>query len=114
MNTRPVDLESGRIDSRSLRENTDLSETSENTSLTTSTPLERVSNGPPPLISTALPSTSITVKRDGKSVRYCRKCRCVKPDRAHHCRICQEYVLFFFSKTRTNFLFRRCVLKMDQ
>lgn len=29
-------------------------------------------------------------------IRYCRKCRAVKPDRAHHCSTC-----------------RRCVLKMD-
>ena len=38
---------------------------------------------------------SFTVKSDGKS-RYCRKCQCVKPDRAHHCSSCG-----------------RCVLKMD-
>uniref|UniRef100_K3WUD9 Palmitoyltransferase n=1 Tax=Globisporangium ultimum (strain ATCC 200006 / CBS 805.95 / DAOM BR144) TaxID=431595 RepID=K3WUD9_GLOUD len=29
-------------------------------------------------------------------IRYCRKCRAIKPDRAHHCNTC-----------------RRCVLKMD-
>jgi palmitoyltransferase ZDHHC2/15/20 len=39
--------------------------------------------------------TSLTVKSDG-SVRFCKKCQCRKPDRAHHCSTCG-----------------RCVLKMD-
>lgn len=38
---------------------------------------------------------AIESKMNG-DVRYCRKCRAVKPDRAHHCSTC-----------------RRCVLKMD-
>lgn len=38
---------------------------------------------------------SIEKKQDG-SGRWCRKCVKVKPDRCHHCRVCQ-----------------RCVLKMD-
>ena len=39
--------------------------------------------------------TTVTAKRTGKP-RYCKKCRTVKPDRAHHCSTCG-----------------RCVLKMD-
>lgn len=35
---------------------------------------------------------SYTVKDDGTE-RYCQKCRCKKPDRAHHCRSCQKCVL---------------------
>lgn len=26
-------------------------------------------------------------------VRYCDKCKCIKPDRAHHCGVCQTCVL---------------------
>lgn len=43
-------------------------------------------DGTPPMIES---------KMNGE-IRYCRKCRAVKPDRAHHCSTC-----------------RRCVLKMD-
>ncbi|KAG0158285.1 hypothetical protein PDIDSM_5798 [Penicillium digitatum] len=39
--------------------------------------------------------TSYTVTSTGES-RYCKKCQCPKPDRAHHCSTC-----------------KRCVLKMD-
>lgn len=39
--------------------------------------------------------SSVTAKSTGKP-RYCKKCRCVKPDRSHHCSTCG-----------------RCVLKMD-
>ncbi|KAJ6099225.1 hypothetical protein N7467_000760 [Penicillium canescens] len=39
--------------------------------------------------------TSYTVSSTGES-RYCKKCQCPKPDRAHHCSTC-----------------KRCVLKMD-
>lgn len=38
----------------------------------------------------------ITFRTMSGSVRYCHRCVVVKPDRAHHCSICQ-----------------RCVLKMD-
>lgn len=41
------------------------------------------------------PYTSFTVKSTG-DIRYCKKCQCKKPDRAHHCSTC-----------------KRCVLKMD-
>ncbi|KAL4968337.1 DHHC family palmitoyltransferase [Aspergillus stella-maris] len=45
---------------------------------------------------TELPEyTSFTVNSEGRS-RFCRKCQCPKPDRAHHCSTC-----------------KRCVLKMD-
>ncbi|KAL4807601.1 DHHC palmitoyltransferase-domain-containing protein [Aspergillus unguis] len=45
---------------------------------------------------TELPEyTSFTVNSTGGS-RYCKKCQCPKPDRAHHCSTC-----------------KRCVLKMD-
>ena len=27
------------------------------------------------------------------AVRYCEKCACVKPDRAHHCSVCGACVL---------------------
>jgi len=27
------------------------------------------------------------------NVRYCEKCKCIKPDRAHHCSVCQTCVL---------------------
>lgn len=43
-------------------------------------------DGTPPMVES---------KMNGE-IRYCRKCRAVKPDRAHHCSTC-----------------RRCVLKMD-
>ncbi|KAK2745428.1 palmitoyltransferase for Vac8p [Myotisia sp. PD_48] len=39
--------------------------------------------------------SALTVNSSGRS-RYCRKCQCPKPDRAHHCSTC-----------------KRCVLKMD-
>jgi palmitoyltransferase len=39
--------------------------------------------------------STVTAKSTGKP-RYCKKCRCVKPDRSHHCSTCG-----------------RCVLKMD-
>lgn len=39
--------------------------------------------------------TAVTAKSSGQA-RYCKKCRCVKPDRTHHCSACG-----------------RCVLKMD-
>lgn len=39
--------------------------------------------------------TTVTAKSTGKP-RFCKKCRCVKPDRSHHCSTCG-----------------RCVLKMD-
>ncbi|CAO3610839.1 unnamed protein product [Cunninghamella blakesleeana] len=42
-----------------------------------------------------IPSTPITVKRDGAK-RYCQKCKTDKFDRSHHCRAC-----------------KRCILKMD-
>lgn len=48
------------------------------------------------LPTTELPEhSSFTVSSTG-STRYCKKCQCAKPDRAHHCSSC-----------------RRCVLKMD-
>uniref|UniRef100_A0A0K0CTV2 Palmitoyltransferase n=1 Tax=Angiostrongylus cantonensis TaxID=6313 RepID=A0A0K0CTV2_ANGCA len=28
-------------------------------------------------------------------IRYCAKCKCIKPDRAHHCSICGECILKF-------------------
>ena len=27
------------------------------------------------------------------NIRYCDKCKCIKPDRAHHCSVCQSCVL---------------------
>ncbi|KAK6745633.1 hypothetical protein RB195_012009 [Necator americanus] len=30
-----------------------------------------------------------------RGIRYCPKCRCIKPDRAHHCSICGQCVLKF-------------------
>ncbi|KAE9412219.1 hypothetical protein Angca_007917, partial [Angiostrongylus cantonensis] len=30
-----------------------------------------------------------------KGIRYCAKCKCIKPDRAHHCSICGECILKF-------------------
>jgi palmitoyltransferase len=35
---------------------------------------------------------SVTAKSDGKQ-RYCKKCQCLKPDRAHHCSSCGKCVL---------------------
>ena len=40
--------------------------------------------------------TSVTAKSSTGKSRYCKKCRCLKPDRSHHCSSCG-----------------RCVLKMD-
>lgn len=37
-----------------------------------------------------LPITNRTVDR---TVRYCDKCRLIKPDRTHHCSVCGECVL---------------------
>lgn len=37
-----------------------------------------------------LPTTNRTVER---TVRYCDKCRLIKPDRTHHCSVCGECVL---------------------
>ncbi|KAF2838286.1 zf-DHHC-domain-containing protein [Patellaria atrata CBS 101060] len=42
-------------------------------------------NAPPPF-------TSFTVKSTG-DIRYCKKCQCNKPDRAHHCSTCGKCVL---------------------
>ncbi|KMP09122.1 palmitoyltransferase pfa3 [Coccidioides immitis RMSCC 2394] len=42
-----------------------------------------------------LPYSALTVSSSGGK-RYCKKCQCPKPDRAHHCSTC-----------------KRCVLKMD-
>ncbi|MCL7041290.1 hypothetical protein MKW94_026073 [Papaver nudicaule] len=39
---------------------------------------------------------SYETQRDGGDLRYCQKCSCYKPPRAHHCRVC-----------------KRCVLRMD-
>lgn len=41
------------------------------------------------------PASSLTVKSTGQP-RFCKKCQCPKPDRAHHCSTC-----------------KKCVLKMD-
>ncbi|VDM60930.1 unnamed protein product [Angiostrongylus costaricensis] len=30
-----------------------------------------------------------------KGIRYCPKCKCIKPDRAHHCSICGQCILKF-------------------
>ncbi|XP_050313368.1 palmitoyltransferase ZDHHC2-like isoform X2 [Anthonomus grandis grandis] len=37
-----------------------------------------------------LPITNVTV---GGGIRFCEKCRVVKPDRTHHCSVCGECVL---------------------
>lgn len=31
-------------------------------------------------------------------VRYCDKCKCIKPDRSHHCGVCQKCVLKMVGK----------------
>ncbi|XP_019850679.1 PREDICTED: palmitoyltransferase ZDHHC3-like isoform X2 [Amphimedon queenslandica] len=31
-------------------------------------------------------------RSEGEEVRYCKKCRSVKPDRAHHCSICEHCI----------------------
>ncbi|OAF68268.1 hypothetical protein A3Q56_03996, partial [Intoshia linei] len=31
-------------------------------------------------------------------IRVCSKCNIIKPDRAHHCDMCQWYILFFYCK----------------
>ncbi|KAH1123359.1 hypothetical protein J1N35_006519 [Gossypium stocksii] len=36
------------------------------------------------------------IKRKGGDLRFCQKCSCFKPPRAHHCRVC-----------------KRCILRMD-
>jgi len=35
----------------------------------------------------------LEVKKKGGAVRFCQKCKCYKPPRSHHCRICQRCVL---------------------
>ncbi|XP_044765045.1 palmitoyltransferase ZDHHC2 [Coccinella septempunctata] len=37
-----------------------------------------------------LPNVNVNING---AVRYCDKCRCIKPDRAHHCSVCGECVL---------------------
>ncbi len=39
-----------------------------------------------------LPVMLLTRAQNG-SIRYCEKCKCIKPDRAHHCNVCQQCVL---------------------
>ncbi|KAJ3186505.1 Palmitoyltransferase zdhhc20 [Gaertneriomyces sp. JEL0708] len=52
-----------------------------------SVPLHRDSDG-----DAAMPSRPLEVKRDGSN-RFCNKCRNWKPDRTHHCSICNTCVL---------------------
>jgi hypothetical protein len=35
----------------------------------------------------------VVTRTNNLSIRYCDKCKCVKPDRAHHCGVCQTCVL---------------------
>ncbi|KAI9152592.1 palmitoyltransferase for Vac8p [Blastocladiella emersonii ATCC 22665] len=49
-----------------------------------------LSSTPPESALSSIPP--ITVKGNG-APRFCRKCNVPKPDRAHHCRICQQCVL---------------------
>lgn len=35
----------------------------------------------------------ILTRTGGGNARYCDRCKCIKPDRTHHCSICQECVL---------------------
>ncbi|CAB3402863.1 unnamed protein product [Caenorhabditis bovis] len=37
----------------------------------------------------------IRMKGYDNSVRYCEKCKCIKPDRSHHCSMCGQCVLKF-------------------
>lgn len=37
-----------------------------------------------------LPNVNVNING---TPRYCDKCRCIKPDRAHHCSVCGECVL---------------------
>lgn len=39
------------------------------------------------------------------AVRYCDKCKCIKPDRSHHCGVCQTCVLkMVFTNEYSNFV----------
>jgi palmitoyltransferase len=35
----------------------------------------------------------LLTRTNSGGVRYCDKCKCIKPDRAHHCGVCQTCVL---------------------
>ncbi len=35
----------------------------------------------------------ILTRGNNLAIRYCEKCKCLKPDRAHHCGVCQTCVL---------------------
>ncbi|RUS18940.1 DHHC palmitoyltransferase-domain-containing protein [Endogone sp. FLAS-F59071] len=48
-------------------------------------------------VNLAIPMPTVSLCKRGGQPRYCDRCRCVKPDRTHHCRECDA-----------------CVLKMDQ
>ena len=45
----------------------------------------------------SLPDTNTQAPADAKDkhkLQYCHRCEAYKPPRAHHCRICDAYVLF--------------------
>lgn len=49
----------------------------------------------------------------GGCVRYCDSCELIKPDRCHHCSVCNRLVICNFGVTVWHIDFLRCVLKMD-
>jgi palmitoyltransferase ZDHHC2/15/20 len=35
----------------------------------------------------------LLTRTDSKAIRFCEKCKCIKPDRSHHCGTCQKCIL---------------------
>lgn len=49
--------------------------------------------GPKVLLEQKAKNLPILTRTNNGAVRYCDKCRCLKPDRSHHCGVCQKCVL---------------------
>lgn len=49
----------------------------------------------------------------GGGVRYCDSCELIKPDRCHHCSVCNRYVHIWILCHTMIIDFIRCILKMD-
>ncbi|RUP48013.1 hypothetical protein BC936DRAFT_145070 [Jimgerdemannia flammicorona] len=48
---------------------------------------------PKPDVNVAITMPTVSLCKNGGQPRFCDHCRCIKPDRAHHCRDCDACVL---------------------